>query len=128
MPVVTVVKRNPHLCIGGGVEQALLARIFADGVGDGAGRDAVIDLRPRLLVTRSAAECERCAPAVRTPAPPRGRGLPGRPFLHRVRRWPFARSGGYRRSPFRRRRGRDPSGPAPPRHTPRCPLGASRGT
>ena len=46
--MVAVVERNPNLCIGGGVEEPFLARIFADRIGHGATRDAVVNLGPGL--------------------------------------------------------------------------------
>ena len=46
-----------HTCVSvARVEQALLARILADRVGDGARRDAGVDLRPRLAAVVRAPE------------------------------------------------------------------------
>ncbi len=56
LPVVAIVEGDPDLRVGGGVEQALLARVFADGVGDRAGGDAVVDLGPGLAAVVRAPE------------------------------------------------------------------------
>ena len=56
VPVVAIVDGDPDLAVGGGIEQALLARVFADGVGDRAGRDAVVDFGPGLAAIVGAPE------------------------------------------------------------------------
>src|SRR5207245_1465180 len=47
MPVIAIVKGDPDLSIGRGIEQTFLARILANGVRHGAAGDTVVDLGPR---------------------------------------------------------------------------------
>src|SRR6185437_7189588 len=56
VPVVAVIEGNPDLRVGGGVEEAFLAGIFADGVGDRAGGDAAVNLSPGLAAVVGAPE------------------------------------------------------------------------
>ena len=59
LPVIAIVKRHPHLRVGAGVEQSGLPGIFADGIGDGAARDAGVDLGPGLAAIVRAIEVRR---------------------------------------------------------------------
>src|SRR5712691_8168955 len=56
LPVTPVIEGHPDLCVRRAIEQTGLARVLADGVGDRARCDPVVDLRPRATAVVRAPE------------------------------------------------------------------------